>query len=404
MTQRNFAPGTQREAGRHQQPEGWANNWGGAGDAGFPLPGARLYLAAVVAQFPGMMRLPRFLFSALLGLGLGGSTSWSAQAPNPTEVFELLRTNLPGITDAQLQVAAVEGLVKELAPRVWLAGAGRTDRDATDAGPALLKSEVLPGPALYLRLGRVSAGLSAEVESAFTELSATNQFKGLVVDLRYANGTDYAAAGEAADLAVGKEQLLLDWGTGRARSTAKSDVPELPIVVLVNQQTAGAAEALAGVLRDAGVAILIGTNTAGRAMMTEEFPLSNGQRLCIARKGIKLGSGEELTSTGLRPDIVVKVAPADEKAWWADPFRDLSAPSGAGTDSGSAASVTGTNRPPRRRVNEAELVRARREGTNLNAVTGAVVEEDAAVVRDPALARALDLLKALAVVKEWKAK
>lgn len=340
-----------------------------------------------------------------LGLSLISLTAGAAQAPNPTEVYELLRTNLPGVTDAQLQVAAVEGLVKELAPRVWLAGAGRTSGDAANPGPALLKAEVLPGPALYLRVGRVGAGLPAEVESAFDELAATNQFKGVVVDLRYAGGTDYAAAGAAADLVVPKEQLLLDWGAGQARSTAKSDTPpDLPIVVLVNQQTESAAEALAGVLRDAGVAIVIGTNTAGRAMMTEEFPLSNGQRLCIARKGIKLGSGEELSSAGVRPDILVKVAPADEKAWWADPFRDLAAPSGAVGSAGAVPGPAGTNRPPRRRINEADLVRARREGTNLSAITGSLVEDDTAIVRDPALARALDLLKALAVVKEWKAK
>ena len=358
--------------------------------------------AAVVAQYPGMMRISRLLFSAWLGLGLGGATSWSAQAPNPTEVFAILRTNLPGTTDAQLQLAAVEGLVKELAPRVWLAGEGRRDADTVPSAPALLKAESFGGQGLYLRIGRVTSALPSEVESAFTAMTATNDFKGVVVDLRFASGKDYAAAGAAADLAVPKEQLLLDWGTGQARSSAKSDVPSLPIVVLVNQQTEGAAEALAGVLRDAGVAILIGTNTAGRAMMTEEFPLSNGQRLCIARKGIKLGSGEELTSSGLRPDIVVNVAAADEKVWWADPFRDLAAPSMSTAATGAAANLAGTNRPARRRVNEAELVRARREGTNLNAVTGAIVEDDALLVRDPALARALDLLKALAVVKQWK--
>jgi len=362
--------------------------------------GRPLYLAAVVAQFPGVMRMTRFILSGLLGMLLGGSTAWSAQAPNPTEVFELLRTNLPGITDAQLQLAAVEGLVKQLAPRVWLAGEGRGDREATNPSPALLKAEVFPGPNLYLRIGRVTAALPGEVESAYTELGATNEFQGVVVDLRYAGGTDFAAAGAAADLAIPKEGLLLDWGTGQARSTTKSETPDLRMVVLVNQQTEAAAEALAGVLREAGVAILIGTNTAGRAMMTEEFPLSNGQRLCIARKGIRLGSGEELTSAGLRPDIVVKVTPADEKAWWADPYRDLAKP----VEVGAAPNLTGTNRPPRRRINEAELVRARRAGTNLNAITGALVEEDTSTVRDPALARALDLLKALTVVKQWKAR
>lgn len=347
-----------------------------------------------------MMRAIRCFLCAWLGLWAGATGAWSAQAPNPTEVFEILRTNLPGITDAQLQTAAVEGLVKQLAPRVWLAGASEADPTTPPTGSALLKSEVLPDGVLYLRIGQVNAGLPAELESAFSSVSAGRELKGIVADLRFANGTDYAAAGAVADLVVPKAGLLLDWGTGQARSTARADAPQLPLVVLVNQQTETAAEALAAVLRDTGVAVIIGTNTAGRAMLTQEIPLSNGQRLCFARQGIRLGSGEQLTPDGVRPDIVVKVTPAEEKAWWADPFLDPSKRS----EVGATAGLGSTNRPARRRVNEAELVRARRDGPNAPAPANPSVEEDANLVRDPALARALDLLKALAVVQQWKAK
>lgn len=351
----------------------------------------------VVAQFPPMNRIQRCLLTIGLAGWLGGVSAGAAQAPNPAEVLDILRTNLPGLTDAQLQLATVRGVVRELAPRVWLVGDDRGESDSAGQGPALIKAQVFPPDALYLRVGRVSADLPAEVEAAFTEVSATNDVRGVIVDLRFAGGRDFAAAAAAADLAVPGGQLLLDWGAGQARSTEKSEVPGLPTVVLVNQQTEGAAEALAGVLRDAGVALIIGANTAGRAMMTEEFKLSNGQTLCIARRGVRLGSGVELTSAGLTPDIVVRVAPADEQTWFADPFRDLS----RSADDGGTNTVA---RAPRRRINEAELVRARREGTNLAAPNTAVAEEEPVVVRDPALARALDLLKALAVVREWQSK
>jgi hypothetical protein len=63
---------------------------------------------------------------------------------------------------------------------------------------------------------------------------------------------------------------------------------------------------------------------------------------------------------------------------------------------------TGTNRLVRRlRLNEAELLRERREGLSEGDLTGGRDREvDKPMVYDPALARALDLLKGLAVVRQ----
>jgi hypothetical protein len=330
------------------------------------------------------------------------------QAPDPMEVYELIRTNLPGVTDAQLQTAAVEGLVQALQPRVWLVGAS-PGTNAAPPPPLLARSVVFDGPVLYLRVGRVGEGLAQELQSAYTALSATNEFKGVVLDLRFAGGDDYAAAAQAVDLVMAKERPLLDWGTGSARSSAKTDAPNLPVAVLVNRQTAGAAEALAAIVRDVGVGLVLGAPTAGRATLAEEFPLKNGQRLCIAKAGIKLGSGEMLSVQGVKPDIAVAVRAADEQVYWADPFKDLSPATNLSLSAGvvstnSAASAT--NRPPRRRPNEADLVRERRDGADVSPDSGGVparrADREKAVVRDPVLARALDLIQGLAVVRQLR--
>jgi hypothetical protein len=348
--------------------------------------------------------LPVSALLLLLATRAGGG----AEAPDPMEVYELIRANLPGVTDAQLQTAAVEGLVKALEPRVWLVGADNGTKVSAPA-PLLAKVAVYDGPVLYLRVGRVGAGLAEELIAAYTAWSATNALKGVALDLRFADGDDYAAAAQAADLVMTKEQLLLDWGAGSARSSAKTEAPNLPIAVLVNRQTSGAAEALAAVVRDVGSGLVIGAATAGRATIAEEFTLKNGQRLRIAKAGIKLGSGATLSAEGVKPDIVVAIRAADEQSYWADPFKDLSpganlivAPGAPGTNTPAEA----TNRPARRRLNEAELVRERREGVNGNLGSDATpaprAERDRAVVRDPVLARALDLIQGLAVVRQLR--
>ena len=69
----------------------------------------------------------------------------------------------------------------------------------------------------------------------------------------------------------------------------------------------------------------------------------------------------------------------------------------------NVASLSVTNKP-RRRINEAELVRMLREGENLDDEPARPSRVEAAqpVITDPALARAIDLLKALAVVRHTR--
>src|SRR5262249_19846277 len=148
--------------------------------------------------------------------------------------------------------------------------------------------------------------------------------KGLIVDLRFTDGQDYAAAVALADRFLSAEQPLVDWGEGWKNSSAKTNAISLPVAVLVNRKTTGAAEALAGILRYRDVGLLIGTNTAGQASMAREFPLKTGQRLRLAVAPVKVADGRELPFSGIKPDIEVEVSPEDELAWYEDALRPVS--------------------------------------------------------------------------------
>ena len=222
---------------------------------------------------------------------------------------------------------------------------------------------------------------------------------------RSASGEDYAASAAAAELFFARERPLIDWGDGMKRSKAKDNALLKPLTVLINHQTSGAAEAFAGMLREGDLGLLIGTNTAGQAHIGREFILKSGQRLRIATAPIQVGDGHALTAEGLKPDIHVDVNADDERVYFEDAYKVLpKAGVAAGTFSANSASLTVTNRP-RRRMNEAELVRLLREGQNPDDLTGAAPREAGAaphVVNDPALARAIDLLKGLAVVQQFR--
>ncbi|MBC8095901.1 MAG: hypothetical protein H7Y43_08815, partial [Akkermansiaceae bacterium] len=96
----------------------------------------------------------------------------------------------------------------------------------------------------------------------------------------------------------------------------------------------------------------------------------------------------------------VAVTTTDERFFLSDPYALLSK-----ATSMTNLTVTGTNRVTRRaRPTEADLVRARREGLNFDAEQPMQRESETEkpVIRDPALARAVDLLKGLAVVRRTR--
>jgi hypothetical protein len=303
------------------------------------------------------------------------------------------------MTDADLNRAAVQGLFSSLRGKVSLVGEGPTE--PPDGATLIGKATVVENDVAYLRVSRVEGGLANEISGGCERLGATNKLKGVVLDLRYAQGEDYAAAAAAADLFVSKEHPLLDWGHGVVKSKAKEDAIKLPVAVLVNRGTIGAAEALAAVLRETGAGLILGGRTAGGAMIGQEFSLKNGQRLRIATSPVKLGDGSAMSAQGLKPDIEVDVSAQDERAYRDDAYAML--PKTNGTNTVPPGPGEGANRTTRRtRISEADLVRERREGTNLNTDDFTAVrdrEPEKPLIRDPVLARAVDLLKGLAVVR-----
>jgi hypothetical protein len=328
----------------------------------------------------------------------------AAETPGFDEVYGLLRSNLTGMAEAELEQAVIKGLLQQLGPRVNLiTNASETESAAGgQAGAALTKSTVFDQSFGYLRVARVGAGLAAAVNEALAKLNATNRLQGLALDLRYADGFDYAEAVKVADQFIAEERPLLSWGETKARSSAKTNAFGHPVTVLINGQTAGAAEALAAMLREAKAGLIIGGPSAGQASLFKEFALRTGHRLRIATTPVHLADGQAIPATGLTPDILVAVSAEDEKQYYADAYRVIakpvprSLPSRGGTNQTSTA----TNRASR--LNEADLVRMKREGLDPESVVSGsdrVTAPPKPVVTDPALARALDLLKGLAVVQ-----
>jgi hypothetical protein len=351
----------------------------------------------------GIVSLPPLLLLALLLGTLPVAAAPAATSPDFKEVYDLIREHLSDVSEAELNRIAVHGLISGLGPKVSLVEDAATEPDKE--GLLVTRSSLYEGPIGYIRVKRVGETLDKAVQQAWQALGATNNLNGMVLDLRYAGGVDYAAAVAVVDLFVRKEQPLLDWGQGMVRSKEKTESISVPLAVLVNRQTSGAAEALAAMLREAGAGLILGSSTAGQAMIAKEYPLKDGEHLRIATTPIQLGDGSTVGNQGLKPDIAINVSADDERVYYADAFKEPNRSSTlSGTNLTSTTVAQGTNRVRRPRLNEAELVRERREGLVLDSdFSGAGGNEaDKPVVRDPVLARALDFLKGLTVMRQTR--
>ena len=191
------------------------------------------------------------------------------------------------------------------------------------------------------------------------------------------------------------------------QSTSKSTPINVPVALLANRKTSGAAEALAGMMRQAEIGLLLGSKTAGQASIAKEFELSNGQHLRVGTTPVRLANGKFLPSSGIAPDISIDIPAEDELAYYGDAYKNLMRSNRlAGITSGltNEASLTLSNRRPRR-INEAELVRMQRDGESLDFSSNSN-QRDAAnaspTLQDPVLSRALDLLKGFAVVQQFR--
>lgn len=322
----------------------------------------------------------------------------SPTAPDFHQVFELIKQNLPDTAEGELNRAATEGFIGKLYPRVTLVRLGEKPELAS---PGLTRSNVFDSSVLYLRIGGLAPGLDEAMKTAWEKVSLSNKAGGVVLDLRYAKGDDYSVAVSVARLFLQAKQPLLDWGEGMAESMEGGAFGACPVVTLVNGETSGSAEALAAVLRGVGRGLILGSRTAGKAGASKEFTLTNGDRLRIVTRSIRLGDGSEIEATGVVPDIEVDVGSSAEKAYYEDPFA---VPQSAAQTSTGGLAGSRTNQLLRRpRYGEAELVRDRRQGLSVDAPAERKrAEPEAPQLQDAVLVRALDLLKGLAIVRQTR--
>ena len=172
-----------------------------------------------------------------------------------------------------------------------------------------IRTRVLEKGVGYLAMSRFAEATSADTAAALQTLRSQNALESLVLDLRN-------NPGGLVDQSIAVADHFLDSGTivtirGRQGSVETQTAHKggiatnVPIIVLVDQGTASAAEILAGALRDHGRAKLVGTKTYGKGTVQTFFDLEDGAGLKLTTARFYTPKGNSLESKGLMPDVIV---------------------------------------------------------------------------------------------------
>lgn len=162
----------------------------------------------------------------------------------------------------------------------------------------------------YIQITTFNAKTSEQFSNALTTLQNIGA-KALLIDVRQNSGGVTSALKPILNNFVPSAiAATVEYSDGSRKTLIETDSAEaidLPAAVLVDSGTASAAELFAAVMRDEYGAVLIGTNTYGKAVMQKTFAFSDGSALTLSVGKIYTKSGT-WNDVGLKPDYTVELA------------------------------------------------------------------------------------------------
>jgi carboxyl-terminal processing protease len=176
-----------------------------------------------------------------------------------------------------------------------------------------VRAELLEEGIGYVRLGSFNEGIPKNLKDALNGLfSDKSKPRGLILDLRNCPGglLDVAVRISNNFLKSGQEiTTIRSKGVEEQRYNSSNRYPDwkadVPLVVLVNEQTVAGAEIVAGALQDHKRAIVVGRNTFGRGTIQTIIPLPGYGAMKLTTGHFSTPSGNKINGIGITPDVIL---------------------------------------------------------------------------------------------------
>ena len=134
--------------------------------------------------------------------------------------------------------------------------------------------------------------------------------KGMILDLRDNPGGNLAAVVDVARMILPKGLVVYTedkYGSRDEYSCDGKNELNVPMVVLVNENSASAAEILSGAIKDYKKGILVGKTTFGKGIVQKIFGLTDGSALKLTVSHYYTPNGNDIHKVGIKPDETVEL-------------------------------------------------------------------------------------------------
>lgn len=170
--------------------------------------------------------------------------------------------------------------------------------------------EALPGHSdiAYISISQFSSDTGTELKDTLNTMNI-KKFKGLILDLRYNHGGELNSAVQVASyfIAEGPVVYIVDKQGNVDTKMAAGTYLGMPIVVLVNEESASAAEIVAGAIKDKGTGNLVGVKTFGKGIVQTIFPLDAGTSVKLTTAKYLTPNKVDIHKKGIEPDVKVEL-------------------------------------------------------------------------------------------------
>ena len=158
----------------------------------------------------------------------------------------------------------------------------------------------------YILITEFDVITAEQFHQALTQLQQDGMER-LIIDLRNNGGGSVDAVCRIADELLPEGVIVYtEYKDGERESrSSDEDCVQMPIAVLMNENSASASEILAGALQDYGLAVIVGTQSYGKGIVQSVFDLRDGTALKITTAKYYTPNGNNIHNVGITPDVEI---------------------------------------------------------------------------------------------------
>lgn len=182
--------------------------------------------------------------------------------------------------------------------------------DVTDVELPSVFGEMLDKKTGYIQITQFTGVTPQQYKDTFAELKDKGMER-LVIDLRDNPGGLLTSVCDILREILPEGLIVYTedkYGNREEETCDGKNKLDMPLAVLVNENSASASEIFAGAVQDHGVGTIVGTTTYGKGVVQELRQLSDGSAVKLTVSNYYTPNGNSINKVGIKPDVEVKLA------------------------------------------------------------------------------------------------